>query len=68
MNLRDYKTTGEPLTLQKTVGCNGKKGFDNPELARLIAAKTNRAKGTNLNTYKCSFCTKFHIGTSSKDL
>ena len=67
MNNKDYKTTGTPLTLQVT-GCNGKKGFDNKELANFVATKTNRSKGTNLNTYKCANCRKYHIGTSSRDM
>jgi hypothetical protein len=47
-------------------GCVGKAAFENPQQARKAAQRGNRNKSTNLNVYRCPFCSKHHVGTSSR--
>lgn len=41
--------------------CQGKHGFDTPELAKQVAS---RRKGS-AHPYKCPYCRKWHIGHKS---
>lgn len=47
-------------------GCYAKESFPTKPAAEKVADRTRRRnKGVHLNTYKCSECSDWHIGTPS---
>lgn len=49
----------------RTTSCDGKHAFDTRAMANRVAKLSSGRQSKPMNSYKCEFCGKYHIGSRS---